>query len=98
MGNSRGRWSVFVWVLAGCGGGGGGGGTPDAAVAVDAQAPPSVLVTVAAGGTVTSADGRLTLVVPPGAVSADTQVSITATAAANVPPAAVPEGVAYDLA
>lgn len=48
-------------------------------------------VSAADGGTVTSDDGRLTLDIPPGAVTEDVEVSISA-----LPPGEVPEG-AEDL-
>lgn len=52
---------------------------PPPAAATDAGAPAtgSAVVTPSAGGSVKTADGRVTLVVPPGAVPADTVITIT---------------------
>jgi hypothetical protein len=59
------RWLLVAAALAvaGCGGGGGGGSSPDPAE------PP--VITRAAGGTVTSDDGKVTLTVSAGSASAD---------------------------
>ncbi len=46
-----------------------------------------VAVTAAAGGQVKSADGRVTLSIPPGALTADATVSISPTADWTIPPA-----------
>lgn len=54
---------LVLGLLAGCGGGGG-----------ETAAGPNI--TAAAGGTVKSADGRVTLVVPPGAASRDMTLRI----------------------
>jgi hypothetical protein len=79
--------------------------TPDAPTgnpAADASpgasdAAPSANVTPAAGGTVTSSDGRLTITVPPGAVTQAVDVRIAPVPAAEVPAGAFPAGIAYRL-
>ena len=60
------RWHLAIVALgwAGCGG----GSSSPAAV--------SAMITPAQGGTLTSADGKLTITFPPGAVSAPTSVSV----------------------
>src|SRR4029453_17396120 len=75
----------------GCGGGK--GGTSDAG-----RAGPSATITPEKGGTITSADGRLTLVVPPGAVAKPTEISVAPLSSSEVDPTAFPAGVAYRLA
>lgn len=61
-----------------CGGGGGGNNPP--------AADPSAKATLgAAGGTLKSPDGQLTLTIPAGALGNDTEITITELAAANVP-------------
>mgnify|MGYP001034846927 CR=1 FL=1 len=78
--------ALLPLLLAACGGGSGGssrspddtGGTmPPAATPVGTATGPAVTATIGAdGGSLTGADGRLTLVVPPGAVDQDTTFSI----------------------
>ena len=62
--------------LASCGGGGGGGGS------VDPTARQSV---GAAGGSISSPDGTLTLTIPAGALGQDTEITITEVSSVNVP-------------
>ena len=68
----------------------------DAGTAVDAGPVASGVVTPSAGGVVRSADGRVTIEVPPGAVSADTTVTIRAAADDPADALLVP-GSAYEL-
>jgi hypothetical protein len=66
-------------LLAACGGGGGGGGT-------QAPADPATRASVgAAGGSVASPDGKLTLTIPAGALGNSTEITITEVSPANVP-------------
>jgi len=88
FGRSGACWAaaaLFVSALAGCGGGGGGGGgannPPGGAVpkatAVGAATGAVESKTIgAAGGDLTSADGKVTVTVPAGALSADTDIGI----------------------
>jgi len=76
-------------VLAGCGGGGGGGDTPPPAT------PPNV---TAAGGTVSSVDGSVQLVVPSGAAATPMSVTLAKVANPSVPPDAdIVEGSVVEL-
>lgn len=70
--------------LAACGGDGGGNGTPDGGPGpgdggppVDCNVTPALCVG-ADGGTVTSADGNVSLVVPAGALDTPTNITVTA--------------------
>ncbi len=58
---------------------------------------PSAMVTPEAGGMVVSEDSRVKLMVPPGAVSSATTISIKPLALEKVPGDAFPKGVAYAL-
>lgn len=73
---------VLAVILAACGSSGGGGGTADG-TSIGAN-----------GGTVTSADGKATLVIPPGALSQDVNISITPYQPQPGDPPAIP-GTAY---
>jgi len=57
----------------------------------------SAMITPDQGGTLRSADGRLTIAFPAGAVASSTMVSVRALAASEVSPNAVPSGVGYEL-
>jgi hypothetical protein len=73
------RSTVLVLLLSGCGGDGGPSGP---------QPPPAGGIGPA-GGIVTSADGRASLVVPPNALSGTTALTVTATSAVPLDPRAV---------
>jgi hypothetical protein len=79
-----------AFLTLGCGGG---KGSPPGA----GPAGPSATITPAQGGTITSADGRLTLVVPPNAVAKATVISVAPLAADKVAATAFPAGVAYQF-
>ncbi len=61
------------------------GDAPLTDVPADTSGPVSVLVRAADGGRVTSADGIYTLVIPAGALAADTEITITRVPDASIP-------------
>ena len=69
--------SVCCVVLLVVAGWGGDGPATDAGASVDTGSSASVMITAAAGGTVAASDGIFRLVIPPGALAADTRVSVT---------------------
>ncbi len=79
---AKASWVGLAW-LSGCGGGGGGGeGTPAPSTqGVQTQPASTVTATIGASGgqvSATSASGvRYTLFIPPGALAADTAISVT---------------------
>lgn len=73
-----------IVLLAACGGGGSGGGTPGAGA-------PTVIGS--SGGSVTSSDGKASVIIPAGALSQDT--AITVAAASNPPSGNI--GTAYEF-
>lgn len=78
---------ALLVLLPGCGAGGSGSGGQQ-------QNPPPGLIGVA-GGSLTSTDGKVTLVVPPNAVSNDTQFTIAP--ANGFPPSGRIAGTVYDI-
>lgn len=62
-------------------------GSDEAGAAPPAAATPGGATIGAAGGVVVSADGRLTLTIPPGALSADVAIRVTAVTNEEVPEA-----------
>ena len=61
---------------------------------------PGNLISAAAGGTVTSPDGLLTLTIPAGSLSEDTNISIEVVPESDYPPALVDAGIVgevYDI-
>jgi hypothetical protein len=87
---------VCLWILAGCGGGDGGSAPPPVVPPPPPAAPPPPPVVGSSGGTVTEASGA-SVVVPAGALSADTTIRIArdSTGAPAVPAELTPSGSMY---
>jgi hypothetical protein len=82
-------------LLAACGGGGEGGGNNGGAPAPGL--PPGSAMVGSAGGTVTSADGRVSLVIPAGALGNTQTITIRPVSAASVPAELVDADIVYDM-
>jgi hypothetical protein len=68
---------VVLLSVAGCGGGGGGGGAPASSSPFGIATEPAVETTIGpAGGSLSSGDGKVTVLIPAGALAVNTTISI----------------------
>ena len=91
--------AVTLCCLQACGGGGGGTNNTASSAPVPAPPPPPAQGTIVGpqGGTVTAADGGVSLAIPAGALLEDTDIVIEPIAAADLPPGFAGAVLAYDF-